>query len=125
MMAVLFADPRPFRELEHLQLEMALLGEKGPVRRRMQWVDRVLEPGIGTVPAEVLAKLRLTIPLLFGTEALLTQLDICRSEPGEATDAMAWVAGTQVRMALADHGVTNPGPSAAHRPVGIGRGAWR
>lgn len=38
----------------------------------MTWVDRALEPISETVPADLMARLRLTLPLVFGTEALLT-----------------------------------------------------
>jgi hypothetical protein len=108
IMAVLFANPRPFRELEHLQLETSLRGgdAPGPVRRRMKWVDRALESAAAVVQPDVMRRLRLTLPLLFGTEALLTQLDICRSDAVEATDAMAWAARTLVQAALAEPAVS-------------------
>ncbi|MFB1298481.1 hypothetical protein ACAG24_023475 [Mycobacterium sp. pW049] len=110
-MAVLFAHPRPFRELEHLQLETVLRsgGAVGPTRRRMSWIDRALQPAADALAPDVLRRLRLTLPLVFGTEALLTQLDICRSEPTEAVEAMAWAARTLVRSAL------DRGPSPASR----------
>lgn len=104
IMAVLFANPRPFRELEHLQLETSLqeTTAPGPVRRRMTWVDRALQPAVEHLAPDVLRRLRLTLPLVFGTEALLTQLDICQSDAAEATDAMAWAARTLVQAALAE-----------------------
>ncbi|MGW3956172.1 alpha/beta hydrolase [Streptomyces sp. NPDC004752] len=104
LMAVLFANPRAFRELEHLQLETSLRegDTPGPVRRRMMWVERALEPAADVLPPNAMRRLRLTLPLVFGTEALLTQLDICRSDAAEATDAMAWAARTLVQAALAE-----------------------
>lgn len=75
-----------------------------PVRetRRFTYLRPALDALDGALEPEQLDRLRYALALVFGAEAVVVTRDVCRLDVDEATDVMAWAAGTLLRGALAE-----------------------
>lgn len=89
----------------------------GPVRetRRFQFIDRALAPLDATMDEAALRRLRFALTLVFGAEAVIVTRDVCRLDPDEATDVMAWAAATLVTHAVAE---ASTAPASSTERVG-------
>jgi hypothetical protein len=64
-----------------------------------------------------LRRLRFALTLVFGAEAVIVTRDVCRLDPDEATDVMAWAAVTLVTHAVGEAS-TAPASSTTGERVG-------
>ena len=84
---------RWFAEKEHPQPDPEIIRQT----RRFQWIDHALGPLRDRLPPDQLRRLRYALTLVFGAEALIVLRDVCRLQPGEATEIMRWAATTLIR----------------------------
>ena len=68
--------------------------------RRFRFIDHALRPLADRLAPDALRRLRYALALTFGAEAVIVTRDVCRLNPEDATDLMAWTATTLVRAAI-------------------------
>ena len=89
------------RWLEHAQTDDH---EPIPVRegRRQRWNDKIVEPLRGNWPDPLIEDLKSALALVWGTEALITLLDVARLDPDNAKRVMLTAAKWMLNGAIAD-----------------------
>lgn len=77
-------------------------GTAAPVRegRRMRWLDTVLEPVRGQLPAKSLRRLKAALALTLGMDAIVVLKDVCRLRDAEALDVLTWAARALLQAGL-------------------------
>ena len=65
--------------------------------RRFEWIDHALAPLRDRLAPDQFRRLRYALTLVFGAEALIVLRDVCRLDPGEATEIMRWAAAALIR----------------------------
>jgi AcrR family transcriptional regulator len=68
--------------------------------RRVEWIERALEPLRSTVDAERYERLVSSLAMVLGWEALIVQRDIRALSVSDAEDVSAWAARALVRATL-------------------------
>lgn len=68
-------------------------------RRRMRWLDEVLEP-LRDLPDEQLRHLRAALALTLGIDSIVIMKDVCRLDDGEALALLRWAATALLRAGL-------------------------
>lgn len=79
------------------------VGGKAPARRggrRMDWLEKALEPLKGELPAADFQRLVYGLSLVTGIETLVVMKDVCGLDNAKAEDATQWVARTLLAGAM-------------------------
>jgi AcrR family transcriptional regulator len=70
-------------------------------RRRMRWLDEVLEP-LRHLPDEHLRRLRAALALTLGIDSIVIMKDVCQLSDNETLALLRWTATTLLRAGLED-----------------------
>ena len=105
MAEVMFAEEATFRNIVRTTVDRWFARRRAPTRIRMPSARRAASNGSTTRWPRCAARwhptssawLRYALTLVFGAEALIVLSDVCRLEPGEATEIMRWAAATLIQ----------------------------
>jgi AcrR family transcriptional regulator len=83
--------------------------------RRLPLLDAALEPFRSILGPKRLRRLRNSLALTVGTEALIAMRDVCLLSPKETRETIRWAASSLVRQAFADAGAKQKTTTAVPR----------
>jgi AcrR family transcriptional regulator len=97
----------PLRGYQDAWLAARARGERSPapVRegRRMRWLEKILEPVRGQLPAAELLRLRRALALVLSPDAMVVLKDVCRIQSeAEGLEVLRWAARALLRAGLTD-----------------------
>lgn len=93
--------------------------EPGEIRRgyrRVEWIERALEPARSRLSADDFDRLVSALAVLVGWESMTVLEDIRGLQPAAQTEVLVWASRTLVQAALADAGLDRRADSSPHRP---------
>lgn len=102
--ALLLGDETGLHVMERSFMTVWLNGaaQQGPQRpgRRMAYIGPIVDSLKGTLPPAARKRLKHSLAMVMGTEAVIATRDIGGASPDEALEATAWAARALVREAL-------------------------
>ena len=115
--AIVLAEEVPMRTALRVYLDTWLeslrAGEGAPpVRegRRVRWLDEALEPARRRMPKRQWERLRASLALTLGTDAIVVMKDVCRLGDREALEVLRWAATALLRAGLEEAGRARSAP---------------
>ena len=104
----LFSDADNLRRIVATTVARVLEGRSQDTdrpARRLRYIDTAIEPIADELGDEATFRLRHALAAVIGTEAFVALVDVCRIDPDEARDVLAWASQALVRQAMLDVGI--------------------
>ena len=73
--------------------------------RRLRYIDTAMSPVVDRLDPDAAFKLRNALGTVLGAEAYVSLVDVCRVDPDETREILAWAAEALMRQALLEGGV--------------------